>query len=229
MAQADSMPPYVELRQPRLFEKGDIKAVIQPQVLDRASLLVLRMILDAYPERPVYFSRTSAGYGEQLGFGGYLLQQGLARKLMPEPIKPSKDTVRIAGDGWLDIATTDSLWENVFQAPASIARRKGWVDRASINIPYLYIATGATLADAEDRTGQRKEAERIAASVTGIANATGLGQLLSPSLPAPAPASAVPLGDTNTMPVQKDTGAATGTDSGAKKPTRSGAAKKKSP
>ncbi|HEX6965274.1 MAG TPA: DUF2723 domain-containing protein [Gemmatimonadaceae bacterium] len=225
MAEADSMPPMIEIRQPRVFQKGDIKAVIQPQVLDRASLLVLRMILDAYPERPVYFSRTSAGYGEQLGFGGYLLQQGLARKLMPEPITASKDTVRVAGDGWLDIPTTDSLWDHVFQAPASIARRNGWVDRASINIPYLYIATGATLADAEERTGHRQEAEHIASSVTAIANATGLGQLLAP-MTTPAPASAVPLGDTSAAPVQKETGAAQSTTPGAAKSGNSGAAKR---
>jgi hypothetical protein len=199
MAQADSVPPYIELRQPRVFQKGDIHAVIQPQVLDRATLLVLRMILDSYPERPVYFSRTSVGYGEQLGLGDYLLQQGFARKLMPAPITASTDTIRVAGSGWLDVATTDSLWHDTFQAPASIARRHGWVDRASLNVPYLYIATGATLAEAEERTGHPREAQRIAQSVSRIANATGLGRLLGPS---PVSAPTVPLGgDSRTVPI----------------------------
>jgi hypothetical protein len=205
MAQADSVPPYIELRQPRVFQKGDITAVIRPQILDRASLLVLRMILDSYPERPIYLSRTSVDYGEQLGLGDYLLQQGLARKLMPAPITASTDTIRVAGSGWLDVATTDSLWNNVFQAPASIARRNGWVDSASINVPYNYIATGATLAEAEARAGHPQEAQRIAESVTRIANATGLGGLLGPP-PAPAP-TVPPGGDSRTVPIGGNTGA----------------------
>ena len=54
-----------------------IRATInQPQLL-RADLLVLYMIRDAYPDRPVYFSRTSGGYGQELGLQGHLLTQEL--------------------------------------------------------------------------------------------------------------------------------------------------------
>jgi hypothetical protein len=225
MAQADSVPPYIELRQARVFQKGDIHAVIQPQVLDRASLLVLRMILDAYPDRPVYFSRTSASYGEQLGFGQYLLQQGLARKLLPETPTSTKDTVRVPGEGWLDLARSDSLWNHVFLGPQALIRRNGWVDRSSINIPYLYIATGATLADIHAHQGDMEQAKRIAATVTDIAESTGLEQILSGRL-LPTPTPAVPLsGDTGVNPMAGSTSAGTtraGTtragSSGTKKP-----------
>jgi hypothetical protein len=222
MAQADSVPPYIELRQPRVFQKGDIHAVIQPQVLDRATLLVLRMILDSYPERPVYFSRTSASYGEQLGLGQYLLQQGLARKLIPETPTATKDTVRVPGDGWLDLARTDSLWNNVFLGPQALIRRNGWVDRSSVNIPYLYIATGATLADIHARQGNMDEAKRIAATVTSIAKSTGLEQILGGGL-LPTPTPAVPLrGDTGVNPVAGSTsaGSTRAGSSGTKQPKK---------
>lgn len=49
-------------------------------ILERADLLLLRMIADSWPERPVYISRTAGAYGEMLGLGNHLLSQGLARK-----------------------------------------------------------------------------------------------------------------------------------------------------
>ena len=61
-----------------------IVATITPRTLTRADIFVLRMIKDN-TGRPIYFSRTSGGYGSQeLGLGPYLITQGLARKLVPE-------------------------------------------------------------------------------------------------------------------------------------------------
>ncbi|HKT09769.1 MAG TPA: hypothetical protein VJR24_17840, partial [Gemmatimonadaceae bacterium] len=182
--QANALPPSVEITQPQLFKAGSLTATIRPQVLARADVVVLRMIRDSWPERPVYFSRTAGGYPEDLGLESHLLTQGLARKLLPEEPVSGKDTVAIPGQGMLDIKTSDWLWNHDFQAPASLARRTMWVDRASVGIPYLYIASGATLAEAEQGVSGNdndKDATHILAQVQSIANATGLQGLFTPT------------------------------------------------
>src|SRR5688500_4846602 len=131
MAQADAIPLYAELRQPQPFRKGSLAVTIPPRVVYRADYVVLRMILDAFPERPVYFSRTSGGYGRELGFGDYLMTQGLAQKLMPTVPRASQDTINLPGEGWVDLATTNALWNDVFEAPESLIRKGDWIDRAS--------------------------------------------------------------------------------------------------
>ena len=51
------------------------------RAISSADIFVLRMIADSWNDRPLYLSRTSAGYGNELGLGSYLLTQGLATKL----------------------------------------------------------------------------------------------------------------------------------------------------
>ena len=185
---ANALPPSVEITQPELFKAGSLTATIRPQVLARADVVVLRMIRDSWPERPVYFSRTAGGYPEDLGLESHLLTQGLARKLLPEEPVPGKDTVAVPGQGMLDVKTSAWLWNHDFQAPASLARRTMWVDRASVGIPYLYIASGVTLADAEQAAGGNdKDANHILAQVQAIANATGLQGLFTPPTEPPVP------------------------------------------
>ena len=186
--QANALPPSVDITQPELFKAGSLTATIRPQMLARADIVVLRMIRDVFPQRPVYFSRTAGGYPDDLGLESHLLTQGLARKLLPEEPTPGKDTVAIPGQGMLDIKTSAWLWNHDFQAPASLARRTMWVDRASVGIPYLYIASGATLADAEEALGGNdNDAKHIFAQVQAIANATGLQGLFTPPTEAPVP------------------------------------------
>ena len=202
IAQADSVPPAVEIRQPERFEQAGIVATLQPQMLVKADILVLHMIRDAFPGRPVYFSRTSGGYPRQLGLENYMLGQGLARKLVTVPPVASPDTVFVEGQ-WLDVKRTQWLWDHDFQAPASLAARRGWVDRSSVGIPYLYLATAATLAAVEQARGDTTESTHLVAQMSAIADATGLQSLFAPQPPPPAPAvplggesSAVPLTDT---------------------------------
>src|SRR6185437_896274 len=54
--QADSIPPALPLRQPQLFKADGITARIPAGYLTRDQLVVLQMIHDSYPERPIYFS-----------------------------------------------------------------------------------------------------------------------------------------------------------------------------
>jgi hypothetical protein len=201
-AEADAIPPTMDIRQPQLFKKGAIEATVQPQMLVKADIVVLRMIHDAFPERPIYFSRTAGNYPQSLGLSRYLLSQGLARKLSPEAPTAGRDTVLVPGDGYLDVGRTEWLWEHDFEGPKSLANRNGWVDRASVGIPYLYIATAATLAEAEQRLGRTSEADKLVSDAKAIATATGLQDLFSPpqfetqpAVPLQGESGAVPLGE----------------------------------
>ena len=192
--QANALAPYIELRQPQIFRKGTLVATIPPQVLDKASMLVLRMIADAFPERPVYFARTSGSYGRSLGLEAYLLQQGLARKLLPSIPTASRDTVLLQdGEGWFDLPRSRTLWNDVFKGHESIIARDNWADRASVGIPYLYISTAANLYEAETRAGNREAAEQVMVMARAIARSTGLSNLFADQTPAPpAPAGDAP-------------------------------------
>jgi hypothetical protein len=181
MQEADAVPSYMEIRQPQVFRKGNIVATLRPpQVLNRADLLVLRMILDGYPERPMYFSKTAGSYGRELGLDPFLIQQGLARKLLPDVPQPSADTVLLPGEGWIDVARTRALWDSVFVAPRSIIRRGQWVDKASVGIPYLYISSAISLYEAEQRS-RGAASEQLLTTAEAIARATGLEQLFAPT------------------------------------------------
>lgn len=177
LEEADDVPLYFEVRQPQVFRREGIVATIRPQVLSRADLLVLQMISDAFPERPVYFARTTGNYAEQLGLAPYVLTQGLARRLLPEMPTPGRDTVLVMGEGWVDVQRSVRLWDEVFRAPSSLIRRGHWVDRASVGIPYLYISTAATLADATEQRGEPQLASGYVNMAGQLALAAGLGDL----------------------------------------------------
>jgi hypothetical protein len=184
--QADAVPSVVELSSPQTFRKDGTGIVvnIQPRSfgdfagLERADLFVLYMIRDGFPQRPFFFSRTTGSYPEELGFAPYTVTTGLARKLVSEVPKPDKGIVAVGSEAF-DVETTRVLWETVFKAPKSMARRELWVDRPSAGIPYLYVRTGFVLTAALAQFGRSDEAARIRAQVERIARATQLDDLLA--------------------------------------------------
>ncbi|MEO6209828.1 MAG: DUF2723 domain-containing protein [Gemmatimonadaceae bacterium] len=204
--QADSIPEYQEVREPMLFKKGSIEASIKPQVLAKADIVVLLMIKDDYPARPMYFSRTAGGYPQDvLGLGQYLLMQGLARKLLPTPPVPGKDTVLLQGEGFVDVTRTHDLWHNDFTGPAAVIKRGLWVDKASVGIPYIYITTAVDLADIAAQRGDSAESRKLMETARKLADATDLSRLFATQPPPTAPA--VPLGvDSGSGVKMTDTG-----------------------
>jgi hypothetical protein len=187
MDQADAVPSAIELSSAQTFRKDgtEIVATIQPRSfgdfdgIERADLFVLYMIRDAYPGRPYFFSRTTGGYAEEMGLAPFTVTTGLARKLVSAAPKPGNGILAEPGEGWLDVDTTRALWETVFKAPASIARRDLWVDRPSAGIPYLYIRTGLDLSLALAQEGRTDEAARVRAQAERIARATQLENILA--------------------------------------------------
>jgi hypothetical protein len=187
--EADSVPAYTILNRPMVFRKGDMTATIDPRfllqagegagLLQRADIFVLYMLRDAWPERPLYFSRTSGGYARQLGLEDYTLTQGLASKVFIPAKAPGGDTLYVQGDGWFDVARTHALWKNVFLGPQAIIEKGDWVDRPSVGIPYLYVATGLALSEALGSTGRTQEAQQVMGVARQVAAAVRLERLLA--------------------------------------------------
>jgi hypothetical protein len=187
--EADSVPAYTVLTRPMVFRKGEITATIDPRnliqagegagLLQRADIFVLYMLRDAYPERPIYFSRTSGGYAQQLGLENYTLTQGLASKVFIPPSAPGRDTLYVQGDGWFDVQRTEALWKNVFLGPQALIKKGDWIDRPSVGIPYLYVATGLALAESLRSTGRPQDAQQVLERARRVAAAVRLERLLA--------------------------------------------------
>ena len=235
MIEADSVPAYYPLNAAMSFISGPLHATIDPRnldhgVLQRADLFVLRMIQDSWPERPMYFARTSGSYAKQLGMGDFVITQGLAAKLfIPPPAGTPKDSIYLQGDGWLDVATSDSLWEHTFVGAKSVVNTGDWIDRPSVGIPYLYVATGIELAEAMKTQGKTAEANRVFATAEQVARAVRLDDLVrgaeaefrqmtgDTGAATPLP-SAIPAAPATVPPARKDSTSKTAAKPPAKKP-----------
>ncbi|MDQ6688954.1 MAG: hypothetical protein M3Z18_00380, partial [Gemmatimonadota bacterium] len=143
----------------------------QPGYLVRDQLVLLRLIKDSYPERPIY---VSTGYGSNggtnLGLERYLLSQGFVQKLVDRPITESAAIPKIGGL-YIDVDRTKALWDTVYRAPDALIKEGDWIDRASFGIPYTYAFAGAILAEAMSRRGDERAASLIMNKVKGIVKA----------------------------------------------------------
>jgi hypothetical protein len=197
--QLDSVPPYVDLREPQIFQHGQIRALVDPRRLEygvpvRSDLLVLQLLKDNLGARPMYIARTTGGYLQALGLEPYGLIQGLATKIMPAPIVTRGDTIAVPGFGHLDLPRSIALW-NGYGAPNAIVRRGDWVDRPSIGIPVTYVGTALLLGDAYERQGKLADAERVRRRGVEIAEATKTLDLFVGSSRTVPPPSSAPAGD----------------------------------
>lgn len=209
----DSLPLYQVLNQPAVFEKpgSELRTTLQPQVLERADIFVLKMIQDNDETRPLYFSRTAVGYPSKFGFSPYLLVQGFASKLLPHQPEPSLDTLPLpSGQGYMDVARSNALWSEVMEGKESLIRKGGWVDRPSVGIPYLYVDLGLMLSDAQRTRGNQQVADEYLAETLEIARAMRLDEMVQfvesmvrpgQAPPVPIPADSVALPSFPTLPV----------------------------
>lgn len=171
--QADGIPPYIDLQQPRTFVKDSIVATIRPGILSRGQLVILQFIKDSFPERPIYFS--SRATPDALGLSGHIITQGLAQKLVMRTPTATRDTVSTPL-GLMDLPRTRALWTAVYHGPAALIREGQWIDRASVGIPYHYVLVGYYLATAVEQHGDAALADRIMQQVQSVARAAGLDQ-----------------------------------------------------
>jgi hypothetical protein len=166
-AEADAIPEYIQINQPQIFRQGNITLNIKSGYLVRDQLVLLRLIKDAFPERPIY---VSTGGGAGLGLEPYLLSQGFVQKLMDHPVSDTAATPSIAGL-FVDVDRTKALWNDVYRAPQSLIKEGDWIDRASFGIPYTYAFTGAILAQALETRGDQAAASTIKDRVRAIIKA----------------------------------------------------------
>lgn len=182
MDEADRLPPYQELTTAQRFGKGQLQTVIQPRVLARADILVLRMLLDN-DDRAIHFSRTSGGLAEQLGLGDYAVMQGHTRKVVSAPVVESANIVRVPGEGFVDVERSIALWKEM-KTPESLIKKGDWVDAPSKGIPFLIVSTGVATAEALMRSGRQQEANAVLDRSRNVATAMRFGsivnQLVSP-------------------------------------------------
>ncbi|MEO5818314.1 MAG: DUF2723 domain-containing protein [Gemmatimonadaceae bacterium] len=184
-AQLDSIPEYVNVRTPQLFQTGAMRAIVDPQRLEygvptRGDLMVLQLLKDNLGVRPVYIARTSGNYVQALGLEPYALVQGLAVKIEPAAIVATKDTLAAAGTGHIDVVRSRALW-NGYGAPKAMIRRGDWVDRPSVGIPLLYVGTAFMLAQVAESRGEVKEAERMRQAAVDLAEGTRTIEYFVPS------------------------------------------------
>ena len=166
-AEADAIPEYIQLNQPQIFRKDSLTLNIQPGYLVRHDLVLLRLIKDSFPERPIYLS---TGSGASIGLEPYLVSQGFVQKLLAHPAANSPDVVQIGGLN-LDVPRTKALWDTVYRAPEALIKEGDWIDRASFGIPYTYAFTGAILKEALLAKGDTKDAETVMNRVRAIVKA----------------------------------------------------------
>jgi hypothetical protein len=177
--QADSIPDYLGTDRSMLFEAHGISATIDPRELEygiikRDDLIVLHTIRGAWPGRPVFFSRSTGPYVDQLGLRNYMLQQGLVWKLsLPgDTSGDNRDTMDVGGLGRVDVRRSLDLWRDVYTAPAALIRRGRWVDQPSATIPTLLVALATELAWLEDLRGNRESADSLFVQAARMARAT---------------------------------------------------------
>jgi hypothetical protein len=169
-AEADAIPEYIVINQPQLFRQGDITLNIEPGYLVRDELVLLRLIKDAFPERPIYLSTGGGGRSIGPALQPYLLSQGFVQKLMPNPVMDTAGTPRILGLN-LDFDRTKALWNGVYHAPEALIKEGHWIDRASFGIPYTYAFTGAVLSEALRAKGDSAAANVVMERVKKIVKA----------------------------------------------------------
>ncbi len=166
-AEADAIPEYIQITQPQIFRQGNLTLNIEPGYLVRDQLVFLRLIKDAFPERPIYLS---TGGMRGLGLEPYLLSQGFVQKLTDHPIPDTAETPHILGLN-LDLQRTKALWDTVYHAPEALIKEGDWIDRASFGIPYTYAFTGAVLNEALKARGDTTAANAIMTRVKAIVKA----------------------------------------------------------
>jgi hypothetical protein len=178
LAAVESLPPYMMLREPAQMRKDSLVATLQPGVLSRDQIVVLSIIKDSFPDRPLYIARSAGGYGEQMGLGPYMVTQGMVRKIMPGPVKEGPGLAFIPGEGWMDVTRSAALWEEAYRGASALARLDDWMDRASTNIPFIYVNTAVLIAEGLTRQGETQRAEKIYQQAEEIVEATSLQTML---------------------------------------------------
>ena len=171
--QLDALPEVYPLSRPAEFRVDSVVLQLQPRTLLRDDLATFQLIRDNLGKRPIYFSRTTGGYPDDIGFTPYLVTQGLARKLEPRPVRTSPGLVFDRRLGWVDLERTRELLFEVYHSQSASRRRPlGWIDRPSEGMLVVYGLVYAVYADlARVPQGEWPASPELAARADSLAAA----------------------------------------------------------
>ncbi|MDP1891402.1 MAG: DUF2723 domain-containing protein [Gemmatimonadaceae bacterium] len=176
-AELDLVPPFADFGVQQLFVHGDIRARIGPGVVTREQMMLLRIIRDSFPDRPVAF--TAALLPTSVGLGEYIVRQGLVWTLTPKPAATVAGVVPTSG-GAIDVQRSRVLWREVYGGAAQLEREGDWLDEPSLSIPLQYVILGSTLAEALRSSGSTAEAEAVEREVQSVYRVARMQRLERP-------------------------------------------------
>ena len=163
--QLDAVPMFTEFKSAQQFVHGAMRVTIPPGTVTRDQILMLQMIRDSFPDRPVMF--TNPQFPTSVGLERYLVRAGLLWQLTPDEVQLGNGVVAAEG-GPMNLERTRRLWREVYRGVQQLDREGGWVDAASLSIPAQYYFTGNSLAGALDRAGVHDEALAVKRDVDGV-------------------------------------------------------------
>jgi hypothetical protein len=169
---AAELPPGLALSAPVRFDHAGIHATIPAGTLMRDQLVVLQLIKNEFPKRPVHFS--IGPYAQAIGLGPYVVTHGLTQRLVVSPAAANPAFVSLGGI-MVDVAASDSLWSH-YSGPAALLAQSQWIDRPSISIPYAYAMTGQLVGYGRMARGDSAGGAAALRQVDTIARLIGLTQ-----------------------------------------------------
>ena len=185
----DTLPEVESVPQPVSGQLGPLSITLDPRslptpgYLTRIDLAIYEMIKEDQGKRPIYFSTTTADYGDRLGLSPYLVTEGMVRHLMSTPVV-ANDSIKLSPvQGRLtNIPLTVTLAFDVYHgASAARFRPRGWVDGASQNILVPYIITYDTVAEALAKSDPKRAQQAYATAVAVLRNTRYQFQLAPPT------------------------------------------------
>jgi hypothetical protein len=166
-----SIPPMIQLEQAAAFEHAGIRATVPAGLYTRDQLMVLQLIKEQFPARPIHFS--IGGYANSLGLRDYTVSVGLTSKLVATPALQNPAYVDTP-QGAMDPVTADSLWRRM-QGPAAMLQQDRWVDAPSLSIPYAYLVTGQYVGQWRAQRGATAAADSLGRELQAMAKVAGVG------------------------------------------------------
>ncbi len=156
LPEAQLLPPNSGLK------FGELHIIFGRDTLLLSDLVTVFLIRDNLGKRPIYFAWSDGGYADQLlGATGYLMTEGLVRRLNPTPLKVGGPVVLNKGLGYVEMERTRRLLFETYNYPAAArARPSGWVDRPSQSILGLYSVIYGTTASSFQEAGDSALATR---------------------------------------------------------------------
>ena len=136
------------------FRAGNITHTYQQgQPMYVKDIMVLRLIQENLGRRPIFFAMT-AGEGNRQGLDGYVVQQGLAFKLMPDSVRPAPGIAPGPFHAFVDLERTRVLANDIYRYALLMEQDKLQLEPTdesiANNLAYVFYSLGAAYQTAGD-------------------------------------------------------------------------------